>query len=43
MFCLLILHRLVSLARRYVWAALRATKGVLRALFYPEIASESNF
>ena len=35
--------RLVSLAKRYVWSARMAQRGVSRALFHPEIASESNF
>ena len=33
----------VSLAKRYVNSARRAQRGVSRALFHPEIASESNF
>jgi len=34
---------LVLLAKRYVWSARRARRGVSRALFHLEIASESNF
>ena len=34
--------QLVSLAKRYVWSARRVNR-VSRALFHPEIASESNF
>jgi len=35
--------RLVSLVKRYVWSAQRTQNGVSRALFHPQIASESNF